>query len=88
MYGYDCLNKKRLVVDGRWTASLPQRRQLAVSFADVWSRKSRRRTNIYAARVSYAADDAHRPPSPGFTAAARARRDARTDGRTRYRLDI
>jgi len=30
MSGYDCLNKNVLAVDGRWTASLPQRRQLAV----------------------------------------------------------
>ena len=31
MSGYDCLNKKRFItVNGRWTVSLPQRRQLAV----------------------------------------------------------
>jgi len=29
------------------------------------------RTEIYAARVSHAADDAHRPPLHGFVAAAR-----------------
>jgi len=29
------------------------------------------RTEIYAARVSHAADDAHRPPLHGFAAAAR-----------------
>jgi len=39
------------------------------------------RTKIYAARVSYAADDAHRPPLHGFAAAARAAHvtDRRTD---------
>jgi len=40
------------------------------------------RTAIYAARVSHAADDAHRPPLRGFAAAARAvlGTDRRTDG--------
>ena len=41
------------------------------------------RTKIYAARVSYAANDAHRLPLHGFAAAARAalgQTDRRTDG--------
>jgi len=39
------------------------------------------RTKIYAARVSYTADDAHRPPLRAFPAAARAARgtDRQTD---------
>ena len=43
-----------------------------------------RRSEIYAARVSYADDDAHRPPQHDFAAAARAalRTDGRTDGQT------
>jgi len=42
------------------------------------------RTKIYAVRVSYAADHAHRPPLHGFTAAARSAHgtDRQTDGRT------
>jgi len=40
------------------------------------------RTKIYAARLSYAADDAHRPPMHDFAAAARAGTDRRTDGQT------
>jgi len=41
-----------------------------------------RRSEIYAARVSYADDDAHRPPQHDFAAAARAAlgTDGRTDG--------
>jgi len=49
-----------------------------------------RRNKNYAARVSYAADDAHRPPLHGFAASARdasGQTDGQSDRLTRYRFN-
>ena len=53
-----------------------------------------RRTKIYAARVSYTSNDAHRPPLHSFAATEHfaphalllGQTDRRTDGRTQHRL--
>jgi len=75
----------------KWVGSMPIRTQLLKKWVGLDPEKHigstpLSRAKIYAVRVSYAADDAHRPPQHG-SAAAHFAAALGTDRRTQYRFN-